>query len=155
MAIYDRGAAIAYAERWALYRNPQYLDFENLGGDCTNFISQCLYAGYGEMNFAPVSGWFYRNGNDRTASWTGVEQLYRFLVRIVVAPGPRAREVSAMEMQPGDIVQLGDINGKFYHSLMVLTMRDQEMLIAAHTLDSLMRPLSDYDYARIRYLHML
>lgn len=36
---YDRPAALAYARKWALGRNPAFLDFENLGGDCTNFIS--------------------------------------------------------------------------------------------------------------------
>ena len=29
-------------------RNPAYLDFHGLGGDCTNFVSQCLYAGAGD-----------------------------------------------------------------------------------------------------------
>jgi hypothetical protein len=41
---YDRARALAYAEKWALSRNPAYFSFDGLGGDCTNFISQCLYA---------------------------------------------------------------------------------------------------------------
>ena len=44
---YDRQKAVAYARRWALGRNPAYFDFQDLGGDCTNFASQCLYAGAG------------------------------------------------------------------------------------------------------------
>ena len=51
---YDRRAAIRYAHRWAFGRNPRYYDYENIGGDCTNFASQCLYAGTGVMNFTPV-----------------------------------------------------------------------------------------------------
>ena len=47
---YDEAAAVAYARRWALLRNPAYLDFHGLGGDCTNFVSQCLYSGAGVMN---------------------------------------------------------------------------------------------------------
>ncbi|HOA41990.1 MAG TPA: amidase domain-containing protein, partial [Bacillota bacterium] len=42
---YNRNKAIEYAERWAFDRNPRYLDFEKLGGDCTNYVSQCIYAG--------------------------------------------------------------------------------------------------------------
>ena len=42
--------------RWALLRNPAYLDFHGLGGDCTTFVSQCLYAGAGVMNRTPVYG---------------------------------------------------------------------------------------------------
>jgi len=34
---YDRAAAVAYARKWALSRNPRYYDYEDLGGDCTNF----------------------------------------------------------------------------------------------------------------------
>ena len=47
---YDREAAVAYARRFALSRNPAYYDFSDLGGDCTNFASQCIYAGAGIMN---------------------------------------------------------------------------------------------------------
>ncbi len=42
---YNRDAAAAYAKKWALGRNKEYKDYENWGGDCTNFISQCLKAG--------------------------------------------------------------------------------------------------------------
>ncbi|MBF6145530.1 amidase domain-containing protein [Nocardia nova] len=39
----ERAAAVAYANQWALGRNPEY---DNHGdADCTNFVSQCLRAG--------------------------------------------------------------------------------------------------------------
>ena len=69
---YDRQAAVDYAHRWAYARNPKFYDFENLGGDCTNFVSQCLYAGSGIMNFTPEFGWYYIDVNERSPSWTGV-----------------------------------------------------------------------------------
>ena len=56
---YDRAAAVAYARRWALGRNPDYYSFSGIGGDCTSFVSQCIYAGAGVMNFTPVFGWYY------------------------------------------------------------------------------------------------
>ena len=34
---YQREAVLEYAKRWAKGRNPRYLDFEHMGGDCTNF----------------------------------------------------------------------------------------------------------------------
>ena len=43
-ALYDRRAAVLYAHRWAYGRNPAFYDYEHLGGDCTNFASQCIYA---------------------------------------------------------------------------------------------------------------
>ena len=39
---YDRAAAVLYAHQWAYGRNPAFYDYENLGGDCTNFASQYL-----------------------------------------------------------------------------------------------------------------
>ena len=67
---YDRRAAVAYAHQWAYGRNPDFYDYEEIGGDCTNFASQCLYAGTGVMNFDPVYGWFYRDPNDKAPAWT-------------------------------------------------------------------------------------
>ncbi len=65
---YDRRAAVAYAHQWAYGRNPDFYDYEEIGGDCTNFASQCLYAGTGVMNFDPVYGWFYRDPKGSAAA---------------------------------------------------------------------------------------
>lgn len=56
---YDRTAAVEYAHNWAYLRNPAYGKFDEMGGDCTNFVSQCLYAGCGVMNEQPDTGWYY------------------------------------------------------------------------------------------------
>lgn len=78
---YDRAAAVRYAHIWAYGRNPRYYDYESIGGDCTNFASQCIYAGAGVMNDTPTFGWYYINANDKAPAWTGVEYLYNFLTR--------------------------------------------------------------------------
>lgn len=149
---YNRSAVVAYARKWALSRNPAYYDFENIGGDCTNFASQCIYAGAKVMNFAAVTGWFYRSVSDRTASWTGVEYLYDFLVNNR-SVGPFAHVVSQSEVQPGDIVQLGTWDDDFYHSPVITTIRPQ-ILVAAHSYDAMDRPLSSYRYEKVRFIHI-
>lgn len=40
---YNADNAIAYADKWATSRNPEYRQYP--GVDCCNFVSQCLYAG--------------------------------------------------------------------------------------------------------------
>lgn len=149
---YDREAAVAYARKWALGRNPAYYDFEDIGGDCTNFASQCIYAGAGQMNFTPVTGWFYNSVSNRSAAWTGVEYLYRFLTtnRSV---GPYAHTVPRHLAMPGDIVQLGTATGDFYHSPVIVAV-SPVILVCAHTYDALDRPLSSYKYENIRFLHI-
>ncbi len=149
---YDRNAAVAYARRWALDRNPAYYDFEKIGGDCTNFASQCIYAGAPVMNYTPVMGWYYRSLSDRTASWTGVEYLYNFLVNNR-SVGPYGRLVYKGEVEPGDIVQLGSKDGRFYHSL-VITSVSPKIIVSAHTFDALDSSLSSYVYDKVRFIHI-
>lgn len=150
---YDRGAATGYAERWALSRNPAYYNFDGLGGDCTNFISQCIYAGCGVMNDTPETGWFFYSLSRRAPAWTGVQALYRFLTSNRGA-GPYARVVTKAEVWPGDVIQLGDGSGHFYHSLLVLSPAP-DIRIAAHTFDALWRPLESYTYGQLRCLHIV
>ena len=149
---YNRTAAVNYARKWALDRNQAYYNFENIGGDCTNFASQCIFAGAKIMNFTPVTGWYYRSASDRTASWTGVEYLYDFLINNR-SVGPYGHEVSKQEVSLGDIVQLGTSDGHFYHSP-VITAVTPNILVAAHTYDAIDRPLSSYSYEVARFIHI-
>ncbi len=149
---YDRQAAVSYARRWALDRNPAFYSFDRIGGDCTNFASQSIHAGTKIMNYTPVMGWYYRSSYDRSPSWTGVGYLYNFLINNK-SVGPYARVVSQEEAEPGDIVQLGTNDGRFYHSP-VITAVTPQILVAAHSDDSLDRPLSSYVYDQARFLHI-
>ena len=151
---YDRNAAIAYAQKWAMTRNPEYYSFTDIGGDCTNFASQCVYAGCGVMNYTPVYGWYYIDVQNRSPSWTGVEYFFNFMVNNV-SQGPYADQTAPDRAMPGDVLQLGDRNGRFYHSLVVLNNTGREIYIAANDYDALYRPLSSYNYSYIRCIHYL
>ena len=154
---YNRTAAINYAKNWAYRRNPQYFDFSDIGGDCTNFASQCLYAGAGIMNYTPVFGWFYISTNNRTPSWTGVNQLYDFLVNNKSA-GPQGEIVPLSRIQNGDIIQLKFNPGnRFDHSPVVVDRGSgtpSTIMVAAHSNDSDCRPLSTYRYLDLRPIHI-
>lgn len=152
--IYNRKAVTDYAKEWAFLRNPNYFNFDNYGGDCTNFVSQCIFAGCNTMNYTPIFGWYYNSSYDRTASWTGVEYLYNFLINNT-SVGPRGITTTRENIQPGDIVQFGDINNHFYHSPIVVATNQAEIYVAAHTYDVYMKPLSSYNYSTIRYIHIL
>ncbi len=156
---YDRDEAVKYAHKWAYGRNPAYYDFEHIGGDCTNFASQVIYAGAKIMNYTPVYGWYYRNINDRTPSWTGVNFLYNFLVNNE-GPGPFAEKVDVKDIMPGDIIQLSFTGGGiFNHSPVVVQTgsppRLDNILIAAHTIDRDYYPITNYSWVDIRFLHIV
>jgi hypothetical protein len=156
---YNRTDAVRYAHEWAYKRNPKYYDFENVGGDCTNFASQVIYAGSKIMNYTPVYGWYYKTANDRTASWTGVDFLYKFLVNNDAA-GPYAKVVDVKDIKPGDIIQLSFIGGgTFNHSPVVVQTgtppRLDNILVAAHTYDRDYYPITNYSWIDIRFLHII
>ena len=151
---YDRERARAYAERWAFDRNPLFTDFSGIGGNCTNFVSQCVYAGSCRMNFTPVFGWYYLDADDRAPAFTGVEYFYNFIVGNE-GVGPFASEVTADALAVGDVVQLGREEGDYYHTLLVVG-RDEsgDLLVAAQSDDAYARALSSYTFARARYLRI-
>lgn len=155
---YDRAAAVAYAHRWAYGRNPAYYNFDALGGDCTNFASQCLYAGSDVMDFLATFGWYYRSLNDRSPSWTGVPFFCDYLVRKRPTPGPVAVEVPLSACEPGDFVQLRFSGQRYGHTPVIVAVGPMpdpgNTLVAAHTFDTDYRPLSSYQFQSMRCLHI-
>ena len=149
---YNREAAVSYAERWALSRNPNYYNFDGIGGDCTNFASQCLYAGSGVMNYTRDVGWYYNSPFDRAAAWSGAQYFYNFIVRNE-SVGPTAVVEKIENLQIGDFIQLHD-SIEFYHTLIITGFSGGEPLISAHTADAYMRPLGTYTFAKPHGLHI-
>jgi hypothetical protein len=150
---YNREKAVQYAKQWALSRNPAYYSFDGMGGDCTNFASQCVFAGCGVMNYTKDIGWYYNTPNDRAAAWSGVQYLYRFLTQNN-SVGPYAIDTSSGTIEPGDLVQLGNAN-HFYHTPVVVAVEGNNIYVAAHTYDVYMKPLNHYFFSQIRYLHIV
>ncbi len=158
---YDRRRAVEYARRWALSRNPLFIDFTGQGGNCTSFVSQCIFAGAPVMNYTPTFGWYYVSAENRAPAWSGVDELYSFLTG---APdfaqankgyGPYATDARrAGAIDVGDVIQLANSNGEFYHTLIISQFTDTDILVCAHSNDALDRPLSSYNYTTLRALHI-
>lgn len=153
---YNRERALEYAERWALERNPLFENYSGIGGDCTSFVSQAIYASSCVMNYTPTFGWYYISPTDRAPAWSGVEYLYNFLTSNAAdgGVGPYASETYPGGLDLGDVIQLGNQRGAWYHSLVVTGYTDDGYLVSAHSDDALNRPLSTYDYYMARFLHI-
>ena len=156
---YDRAAAVGYAHRWAYGRNPAYYNFDELGGDCTNFASQCLYAGAGVMNFTADFGWYYKSVSRRSPAWTGVPYFYNFLTREEESSGPFGMRANQRMLLPGDFVQLRFSEDMFGHTPVIVEVGSpptlSNILVAAHSQDADYRPLSTYVFREIRFIHIL
>ena len=157
---YNRERAVNYAETWALRRNPLFLNFAGRGGDCTNFMSQCLLAGSCTMDFTPDFGWYYVSTEDRAPAWTSVAFFYDFITEQPAFAnenagiGPFGREVRAREIEIGDFIQLADEEGDYYHTLIITGFEPNDILVCAHTDDALNRRLSTYNFASLRFIHI-
>lgn len=154
---YNRQKVLEYAQKWAYDRNPQYYNFDSVGGDCTSFASQCIFAGSNVMNYSKLNGWYYINGNNKSPSWSGVELLYNFLTKNKMS-GPFGKEVSQDEIEIGDIAQLSFDGNTFGHTLVIVKIENKfninQIFISSHTFDSFNKRISEYNYEKIRFVHI-
>lgn len=92
----DMEKAIAYADQWALSRNPLYEDFTGRGGNCANFVSQCMYA----AGF-PINGeWYMKHVKfAERAPWSFAHQSYEYFSGF-----GRAEEANENNIHRGDLV---------------------------------------------------
>ena len=151
---YNRENAVAYAKKFAFSQNTQFANFAGIGGNCTNFVSQCIYAGSCEMNYKPTFGWYYISLDDRSPSWSGVEYFYNFMIENADL-GPFGRVATSDELENGDVIQLGRQEEGYYHTLLVVGFNGEDILVAAQTDNAYLRPLSTYDYDYARYIKIL
>ncbi len=154
---YNRQKVLEYASKWALARNPVYYNFDNVGGDCTSFASQCIYAGSKIMNYNLNNGWYYIDGNRKSPSWSGVEFLYNFLINNK-SVGPYGINVAQQNIEIGDIAQLSFDGKTFGHTLVIINIQNpnnlENIYVATHTIDSYNKPISEYTFKKIRFIHI-
>lgn len=68
---YNRTAAVSYARQHAFSYNSAFPDLNGLGGDCANFVSQCIHEG----GFTSTDGWHCYKKNSTYPSPTTSQQL--------------------------------------------------------------------------------
>lgn len=151
---YDRKSAAGYAMKWALSRNTAYKDYEEWGGDCTNFISQCVHAGgipFDNNGNNILKQWYWYSDMSRTPSWTAAEPFYKYIIGNNSSNthnfGIYAEEVDYYDLEIGDIVQLVYEDNLAYHTMIVSDIILDgdflvDYLICQHTYDLLNYPLS-------------
>lgn len=145
--MFSRELAVEYAQKWAYSYNPEFYNFTNLGGDCTNFVSQCLYYGGYKMNFSTY-GWFYISLNNRAPAFTGVNEFWNFATKNT-GDGVQIKQCSLNEVEIADVIQLFNGN-RFYHTLIVSDIRNGQIKVCSHDVNALNIPLNYYNYLSLR-----
>ena len=144
--MFIREKAVEYALKWAYEYNPKYYNFTYLGGDCTNFVSQCLYAGGFKMNYS-VYGWYYNSLNDRAPAWTGVNEFWDFAIKNT-GNGVKIKSCDISEVEIADIIQL--YNGYRYYHNFIITSIDNEILVTGHDRNVKNIPLRFFNFESFR-----
>lgn len=159
---YDRIRAQRYADLWWSSANPA---FRYLQEDCTNFVSQCLYAA--DLPMDPKQGdrnrgWWYdfysHSPEGWSYSWAVSHALYLYLTEMI-----KAEEVSdPQELNIGDLVFYDwDGSGHYQHTAIIADFDSQgDPLVNAHSVASFHRHYMYLDsrawrpQTRYAYIHM-
>ena len=146
---YSREKAINYARKYALKPNPNYKYFTvhgTIGGDCTNFISQCLRAGGAPFSFNPRNPWWYNSKNIKndtwSISWSVAHSLYWYLKvnNQLKLPGLKGTEVNnTNNLELGDLIFYEDTKGVIFHSA-IITAFNNIPLVSHHSYEALNIP---------------
>ena len=153
---YDRAAAVAYARRFAKVDNNGI--FKSMGLDCTNFVSQCMWSGYGgtkgynlddtaalkervAANYRQTSTWYGRNADSPYQYGSGA------FIRVVdfwdyvttnTGYGPRATGYNNNKVwtqltvvpRTGDILQVYiPGQGRYAHSVIVTQVNSTSLTV--------------------------
>ncbi|WP_055106516.1 amidase domain-containing protein [Paenibacillus ihumii] len=137
---YRREDAVLYADRWWDGFNPEFAAFEV---DCTNYISQCLFAGGAPINYTGKreTGWWYKGYIKGREAWSYSWSVANALERLLAysKSGLRAEAVERPEqLQLGDVIIYDwDGDGSYQHSTIVTAFDAGGMpLVNAHTTPS-------------------
>ncbi|MBY8342539.1 amidase domain-containing protein [Streptomyces spinosirectus] len=141
-AKYKYAAMAAYAEKYWKYYNSAYRQYGGDGGDCTNFLSQALYAGGWKQVTRSGSdyGTWYSKASGESLTWIGVNE-WSWFTQTARRTTPLA---NAYQMDIGDVLQLDfDANGSKEHS-MLTTYRSASGVpyLTYHSADTYRRSLT-------------
>lgn len=167
---YSPNKGILYAKIFSKSYNPL---FYKADGDCSNFVSQCIWAAYGGYDFSDskasyenirkkyrmVPGSWHGNEGGGTINWESVENLYSYLCQ-EKSIGPNGiglnnkktfESLSPSSINLGDILQFGSINKRYSHSVFVTYIdgngsKYSDIYISQHTADLYNRNLLELIY---------
>lgn len=150
--MYNRNKAIEYAKKYVYNYNPAYYNFSSIGGDCTNFISQCVWAGDKTMDYS-LNGWFYNSISSRSPAWTSVEDFWNYGLN---GKSFKIIEVNIKSLEIGDIVQFfNPRTNRYYHNVIVTKIiypiSEKNILVTSHDNNAYNKSLIMYGNIIKRY----
>jgi hypothetical protein len=118
---YNRPAAVNYGTYYGPRMNsPPWGNYESpsLGGDCTNFVSQCIYAGGIPFDSTGAYTWYWYSDSNRVPSWTGVT-YFRDYLKYNNSSSSSNYGVKAEELYYGAVIEGDIIQNVGTHSMFI------------------------------------
>jgi hypothetical protein len=158
---YDRRAAAAYADRWALQVNPGFWSSED--SDCANFVSQCLAAGGLRPTYDDGREWRPNGTAFPTVAWVNCGAQKRALS--VASPAhsryiARTTRTLPAGWAKGDIVYLGNVEDgvvEWQHVIICAGRRGGQWVYDSHTAARLRDALDHWypgHFSEVRFCHL-
>ena len=158
-ATYSDSAAVAYAKKYGTSRNAQYNKYSS---DCTNFVSQCVKAGGKSMTKpssiptgvkSTTSYWYsvrYLDGNNEmhykwkeSSSFIRVADFYTYWKNKGITTASYSTKTKLQNGAAiGDVVQLKNGDGKWYHSIIITGGTKGARKFSAHSTNYVDRNVS-------------
>jgi len=171
---YDAEAAVDYAMTWVdaieVVRNDDYGIYDSYGGNCNNYISQCLLAGGIPMDSDGNNNsqwkWYGEevdldeSDSGRSPAWTGVEEFYTYASENDGYGLAAIVDDNVFSGSIGDVLQYGQ-NGDWLHSVIITDVIEDgdgnmaDYLINSNTTDRINYPASAYGYSELRLIKVL
>ena len=153
---YSASRAVKYAKKFVSNGNSHFYSIS--GGDCTNFISQCVSYGFGSTSsytnsssYRMTSGIWSAGSGGGFPAWESVSNHWTYMLQGKAGQeGPRASVRTWSSLINGDIMQIDfTSNGSYDHSTICVSKADNKF--AQHTSNGY-RYYSDYTGTK-RFYH--
>lgn len=163
---YNRVSAKNYAMKYALEPNERYKFYKFVngnGGDCTNFVSQCLRAGGAPMDNNNIRPWWYDVSGKASICWAVANSLFWYLktnqsLNRNIIKGLEVDDRSKLEI--GDVVFYENYGKVIFHAAIITSFIEEsgniEPRISQHSYNQLNETYKkSYDYKKAHFLKII
>ncbi len=135
--LYDGQAAADYAQEYISTGNNEYYTIPDWQGNCQNFVSQALYAGFSYDGYEAMNNSWFAGSGGGSPAWENVNHFWEYAVEENGLGGTEIQAVRGLEV--GDVIQVrsqqSDEPDKYSHIYMLVDK--EQMLLAQNTPASL------------------
>ncbi|MBT2615079.1 MULTISPECIES: amidase domain-containing protein [unclassified Bacillus (in: firmicutes)] len=166
LSAYSVSKAKDYAKKW--YNSRNNFSYQSEGNDCTNFVSQIIYAG-GKSKKKPstipggiygTTKYWYSYKYDgakvpyfkRSSSWVNVSDFYAFWSKTQSTKSSTSKSTLISYADVGDVIQFKKKNKTRYsHSMFVYEKSNNTLYLSGHTDNYLKRNFKNISPEWIKY----